>query len=80
MKARELINALKKCDPEKEIMVSVDVSTESDDERTFDSRVYGIVMEVVNNDPSCVPVLVEMTDRNFREFPTGPRTKSREDI
>lgn len=77
MKARELIEALKKCDPEKEIMVSVDVSTESDDESTFGARVYGTVMEVVYNDPSCVPVLVEMNDRNFSEFPTGPRTKAK---
>ena len=64
MKVKELINLLNECDPESDAFISMDVSTSSED---ADHRFFGDVIEVINNDPTGVPILCEKTEQNFND-------------
>lgn len=67
MKVCELIEWLKRCNPESEVEVSVDVSTDTEDEARFGDRVFGRVMEVIYNTHPTASILVEMTYKNFKK-------------
>lgn len=62
MKVYELIEELKKCNPNSDVEISVDVST---NENTFGHRVFGEVCEVIHNMHPTASILVEMTSKNF---------------
>lgn len=62
MKIKELIKLLQGCNPEADAYVSMDVSTNSED---AGRRFFGDVIEVIDNDPTGVPILCEKTEQNF---------------
>lgn len=62
MKVKDLIIALQKCDPEKNVFISMDVSTGDGD---HDHRFFGEILEVVENDTTEVPLLCEKTEQNW---------------
>ena len=62
MKVKELVELLQGCNPDADIYISMDVSSNYEDE---DHRFFGDVIEVINNDPTGVPILCEKTEQNF---------------
>lgn len=64
MKVKELIELLQGCNPEADAYISMDVSTSPED---ADHRFFGEVIEVINNDPTGVPILCEKTEQNFND-------------
>lgn len=66
MKVSDLIKLLeKKCRQENEIEISLDTSTDTNDESKFGNRIFGNVLEVITNTEPVTSILVEMTHKNY---------------